>query len=391
MRRAAVVVILLGAACSPTAPGAGPSTDDDSAWSSTENVAVSAAGAAGESSPGEVDWSVVQARAAHTATTFRDGGVLVAGGCVADGCGEASDETFVVGSGGATIASGPSMSAPRDSHTATLLDDGRVVLIGGYPGEGLGVLDSIDVIDPLSMTTTVQLPLSQARGGHAAAALVSGEVLVVGGWIGTRRYTASAELFEPGTGRVRAVADAPYAADALDAVVLGDGRVLVAGGQVAPGQATAAAATFDPKTEVWTRIGDLSTPRLKHFSVLLTDGRVLVLGGTSDDRTLLRSSEIFDPVTNTFAPGPDMLEPRYKFPGGAVLLDDGRVAIGGGGRTTEILDLAAGTSRIVAESAERGSFATINLLGSGDLLIVGGYDDRIRLRHEMVIVPASTI
>jgi hypothetical protein len=282
------------------------------------------------------------------------------------------------------------MSVPRDSHTATLLDDSRVVLIGGYPGEGLGVLDSIDVIDPLTMTTSVQMPLGQARGGHAAAALVSGDVLVVGGWIGTRSYTASAELFEPATGRVRAVAEAPYGADALDAVLLRDGRVLVTGGQVAPGQPTAAAATFDPRTETWTRVGDLSTPRFKHSSVLLSDGRILVMGGTSDDETLLSSTEIFDPVANTFTRGPDMFEPRYKFQGGAVLLDDGRVAIAGGGRSTEILDLSDGTSAVVAESAQRGSFATINLLGSGDLLIVGGYDDRIRLRNEMVIVPAPT-
>jgi len=390
MRRAVVIVLALGAGCSSTPPSTGSSMNDGSASSTTGSVAVSTVNDVQTPSLLDVAWSVVRARAAHTATTLRGGGVLVAGGCVVDGCGEASDVTFVVSDDGATIVAGPSMSVPRDSHTATLLDDGRVVLIGGYPGEGLGVLDSIDVIDPVSMTTAVQMPLGQARGGHAAAAMVSSDVLVVGGWIGTRSYTASAELFEPATGRVRDVAEAPYGADALDAVLLRDGRVLVTGGQVAPGQATAAAATFDPGTETWTRVGDLSTPRFKHFSLLLSDGRVLVMGGTSDDETLLSSTEIFDPVANTFAPGPDMFEPRYKFPGGAVALDDGRVAIAGGGRSTEILDLSDGTSRVVAESAQRGSFATINLLGSGDLLIVGGYDDRIRLRDEVVIVPAPT-
>ena len=383
-------MVALGAGCSSTPPSTGSSTINSSANSTTESVAVATDESVEAPSLVGVAWSVVQARAAHTATTLLGGGVLVAGGCVADGCGEASHETFVVSSDGATIVAGPSMSVPRDSHTATLLDGGRVVLIGGYPGEGLGVLDSIDVVDPLSMTTSVQMPLELARGGHAAAAMVSGDVLVVGGWIGPRSYTASAELFEPTTGRVRAVADAPYAADALDAVVLRDGRVLLTGGQVAPGQATAAAATFDPGTETWTRVGDLSTPRLKHFSVLLSDGRVLVMGGTSDDRNLLSSTEIFDPVANTFTPGPDMFEPRYKFPGGAVVLDDGRVAIAGGGRSTEILDVTEGTSLVVTESAQRGSFATVNLLGSGDLLILGGYDDAIRLRNELVIVPAPT-
>ena len=208
------------------------------------------------------------------------------------------------------------MSVPRDSHTATLLDDGRVVLIGGYPGEGLGVLDSIEVIDPVSMTTAVQMPLGQARGGHAAAAMVNGDVLVVGGWIGSRSYTASAELLEPATGRVRAVADAPYGADALDAVLLRDGRVLVTGGQVVTRTADGrTAATFDPETETWTRVGDLSTPRFKHFSVLLSDGRVLVMGGTSDDETLLRSTEIFDPVREHVSAGSGHVRAQVQVPG----------------------------------------------------------------------------
>lgn len=390
MRRAVVIVIALSAGCSSTQTSTGSSTIDSSASSTAERGAPAADNVVEALPPVGVSWSTVQARAAHTATTLPGGGVLVAGGCVADGCGEASNETFVVSSDGATIVAGPSMSVPRDSHTATLLDDGRVVLIGGFPGEGLGVLESIEVIDPQSMTGSLQMPLEVARGGHAAVAMISGDVLVVGGWIGSRSYTASAELFEPTTGQVRAVADAPYGADALDAVVLRDGRVLVTGGQVAPGQATEAAATFDPETETWTRVGEMSTARLKHFSIVLSDGRVLVMGGTSDDRNLLSSTEIFDPVANTFTPGPDMFEPRYKFPGGAVMLEDGRVAIAGGGRTTEILDVTAGTSLVVTESAQRGSFATINLLGSGKLLILGGYDDAIRLRNEMVIVPATT-
>ncbi len=388
MRRAVLIVLALGAGCS-TQPSTDSSTMKSSAGSTMESVGPASDDVAAKQSPVGVAWSVVQARAAHTATTLRGGGVLVAGGCVADGCTTASNETFVVGNDGATIAAGPSLSVPRDAHTATLLDDGRVVLIGGFPGEGLGVLDSIDVIDPRSTTTTAQMPLNRARGGHAAAKLFKG-VLVVGGWIGPRTYTASAELFDPATGRVRSVADAPYGADALDAVVLRDGRVLVTGGQVAPGEATTAAVTFDPRTETWTEVGDMLTPRLKHFSVLLSDGRVLVMGGSSDDQNVLSSTEIFDPVANSFTPGPDMSEPRYKLPGGAIVLDDGRVVIAGGGRTTEILDVAEGTSHVVTESAQRGSFTTINLLGSGDLLIFGGYDDAIRLRNEMNILPAPT-
>jgi Galactose oxidase, central domain len=109
------------------------------------------------------------------------------------------------------------MSWPRDSHTATPLNDGRVVVIGGYVGEGAGVLASIEIIDPTSAATSVEAPLEQARGGHAAAATTNGDVLVVGGRIGPRTYTASTELFDHEQGQTRSVADAPHAADALDA------------------------------------------------------------------------------------------------------------------------------------------------------------------------------
>jgi hypothetical protein len=336
-------------------------------------------------------WSEVRGRAAHTATTLPDGRILVAGGCVTDGCSEASSATFIVSGDAATVTVGPTMSGPRDAHTATVLVDGRVMLVGGYPGEGAGVLASVDIIDPVSGMLDRRTSLSQPRGGHAAALTSDGGVLVVGGWVRSRTYTASAELVDPVSGETRQVADAPYGADALDAVALRDGRILTTGGQVAPGQATPAAAVFDPDTGSWIRVGDMATPRLKHFSVLVGDGRVLVMGGTPDDEELLNSTELFDPVTNTFSPGPQMTEPRYKFPGGAVLLDDGRVVVAGGGRTTEILDIDEGTSTVIAQADVRGSFATLNELESGDLLIVGGYDDQIRLRNEAYIIPVPPI
>lgn len=85
----------------------------------------------------------------------------------------------------------------------------------------------------------------------------------------------------------------------------------------------------------------MSTARFKHDMVLLSDGRVLVIGGTPDDETLLSSTEVFDPSTREFTPGPDLLEARYKMPNGGLLLDEGRVAIGGGGQTVETMDVAA--------------------------------------------------
>lgn len=328
-------------------------------------------------------------RAAHTASALPDGTVLVAGGCVTDGCRTATSETFVVARDGTTSAVGPDMSDARDSHTATVVGGGRVVLVGGFTGEGAAPVSSVDVFDPAARSITGAGRLRVGRGGHAAALTGDGRVLVVGGWVGPRSYTATTELIDPTSGAISPGPDLPVAADALDAVALADGRVLVTGGQVRSGVGTSAAAIFDPTTDTWAQTGPLLTPRFKHASVLLDDGCVLVIGGTTDDRDLLATTEIYSPTSGTFSRGPDLAEPRYKVQGGAVVLGGSRVAIAGGGQTVEVVDLDAGTSSVIDRFAARGSFATINVLGSGDLLVIGGYDDRVRLRNEAHLITVS--
>ncbi len=333
-----------------------------------------------------VDLGEVSHRAAHTATTLLDGAVLVAGGCVVDGCRFASPDTFVIAPDGTLTGPGPALTSARDSHTATLLPDGEVLLAGGFAGEDEAPLISTDIFVPGSTSITVGPNLVLGRGGHAAAVLDDGRVLIAGGWIGPRTYTATTEMFDPETGAFAQAPDLPMGVDALDAITLSDGRILVTGGQVQPGVATGTSAIYDPTTDAWTEVDPMLTPRFKHESVLLGDGSVLIMGGTPDDRTLLKSTEIFDPESGRFAAGPDLAEARYKLQGGAVVLESGRVIIAGGGRTIEVLDVARGHADTIDDLGVRGSFATISLLGSGDLIVIGGYDDRIDLRDEARLV-----
>ena len=281
------------------------------------------------------------------------------------------------------------MSAARDSHTATVVDS-DVFLAGGFTGEGTPPLASVDVFRSASGAIEPFGELNQERGGHAAAVAGGSRVLIVGGWIRSHTYTASAELIDPLAG-VLSAAHAPYASDALDAVALADGRVLMTGGQVRPAVATDQAAVYDPTTDSWHSVGPMLMPRLKHTSVLLEDGRVLIIGGSPDDNQLLSSTEIFDPQSETFSAGPDLNEPRYKLPGGAIVLSGNRVLIGGGGRTIELLDLGAGTSRVLEAYPDRGSFTTVSTLEGGQYLVLGGYDDRIRLSGRLLILNADRL
>jgi hypothetical protein len=327
----------------------------------------------------------VAARATHTATALADGSVFVAGGCIVDGCSLATGETFVLEADRSSVRRGPTLARPRDGHTATLVHGTDVVLAGGFPGEGGGVLGEVEVYRRSTGAVDASGTLEVPRGGHAAAGLPEGEVLVAGGWIRRRTYTATAEVIDPRSGTVRRAADMPVAADALDAATLADGRVLVAGGQTAPGVATRAATVYDPGSDTWSPVGPMLTARFKHALVPLPDGRVLVIGGTTDDTTLLATTEVFDPDTGRFDPGPTLTEPRYKLTGGALVLPDGRVVVAGGGRSVEVIDVGSGTTSVVAELGSQASFATISPW-AGSLVVLGGYDDRIDLRREHVLV-----
>ena len=128
-------------------------------------------------------------RAAHTMTPLSDGSLLVAGGCVVDGCATASPATFVVRSD--VIDRGPALAQARDGHTATASADGRVLVTGGFVAEGTPPLATAEVFDSRSRSWSTVGSMAVGRGGHAAAMLGDGRVLVAGGWLGPRRSTAT--------------------------------------------------------------------------------------------------------------------------------------------------------------------------------------------------------
>ena len=83
----------------------------------------------------------------HTATELGDGTALIVGGCDVDGCSEATASVaLLTPSTGARSLS--ALCAPRDGHAAVLLDDGRVLVVGGYTGENRPPLATTEIFDP---------------------------------------------------------------------------------------------------------------------------------------------------------------------------------------------------------------------------------------------------
>src|SRR5712664_727482 len=91
------------------------------------------------------------------------------------------------------------MNNPRECHTATLLNKGKVLVAGGSLGNGIGYLATTELYDPTTGTFTDTGSLNAARGCHTATLLNDGKVLVAGGSVDGTRALASSELYDPAT------------------------------------------------------------------------------------------------------------------------------------------------------------------------------------------------
>lgn len=140
----------------------------------------------------------------HTATTLRDGRVLVTGGQDDMTCGGFSEaEIYDPASG--TFRSTRPMAVPRDLHTATLLRDGTVLIAGGGDGWcGGASRPTSEIFDPVTEAFVPGALLVQPRAFHTATLLNDGTVLLTGGVEQPTRNLRSAELYVPAK-RSRAV------------------------------------------------------------------------------------------------------------------------------------------------------------------------------------------
>jgi hypothetical protein len=135
-------------------------------------------------------------RAEHTATLLDNGKVLVAGGYTR---GPYSNQVTYTKAAelfdpvtGLWTPTG-SLNAPHDGHTATLLANGEVLLAGGYTMGHPNENSPAEIYDPVGETWRSTANLNTGRSGHTATLLASGNVLVVGGNLG---ILDSAELYE---------------------------------------------------------------------------------------------------------------------------------------------------------------------------------------------------
>jgi hypothetical protein len=192
--------------------------------------------------PRTTTWTVVgnmtEARSGYTATRLPDGRVLVAGGYGAGWL--ASAELYDLATG-VWIATG-SMVNPHSGHTATLLRDGTVLVAGGATEVTFNsdATASAEIYNPRSERWAGTASMSLARYDHTAFLLLDGRVLVMGG-----TAPASAEIYDPGRASWTATEGMTTSRGLSTATLLLDGRVLVTGGSDGM-DSTATAELYDP-------------------------------------------------------------------------------------------------------------------------------------------------
>lgn len=325
---------------------------------------------------------MVAGRFQHTATRLASGQVLLAGGQTNDA------ELYDPAARSFTAVTGK-LSEARSQFVAVLLPSGKVLLAGPD--------SSAEIYDPALKTFAATGALSDSRTSGAAVLLPSGKVLVSGGC--TRAIFGSScvdhqssDLFDPtanaGVGAFQAGVDMQHPRSGHLLTVLPTGDVLAAGGTL-----DTSAEVYNPSATAGVgqsvSLGAASFERSEHVATVLPTGKVLLAGGCNSAVTfgLFGCSDpwpgalLFDGATKALTATGNLVAPRINAT--ATLLGSGQVLVVGGStkgtdsisavNTAELYDPGAGTfSALTATMAVPRSGHTATTLSSGKVLVVGG-------------------
>jgi Kelch motif len=286
-----------------------------------------------------------EARRGANAVVLADGRVLIAGG-IAGPTLLSSAEIYDPGTGRWTTTG--SMAIARLDPTMTMLPGGDVLVAGGTTtggqqgtggGQTISPTSSAEVFHAATGQWSATKPMTDARFEATATVLTDGRVLIVGGFGGAGtnsptglQYPAlkSAEIFDPAVGAFTGAGSMSEGRAWQVATRLADGSVLVAGGLGGgTGSGTLSTAErFQPTTAAWTEVAPMAQGRSGASASALTSGMVMVTGGETVDqgtRHSLATAQVYDPAKNLWHPAGSMSCPRSG--AGTALLADGSVLV----------------------------------------------------------------
>jgi N-acetylneuraminic acid mutarotase len=305
---------------------------------------------------------MVQPHQAATATLLANGKVLIVGSFPKLNTGAELYDPVV----DRWSATGP-MIVPRALSTATLLPSGRVLIAGGIASDTGHSTTRTEIYDPAANSWFPGESMAVQRSSHTATLLLSGKVLVAGGQ-NASGYIATAELYDPVSNHWTMASPMEAGYTGSRATLLANGTVLVGGGATfGDGRAE----LYDPVANRWSNAG--TAARNTETMTRLADGRVFSTGQGQE-------AHLYDPTTNHWSVAAPMLQDRTDPT--AILLADRRVLVAGGSTTTggqqvwltsaEIYDAAANRWSPAGCMAQARWEQTATLLSTRVLMAGGG-------------------
>jgi hypothetical protein len=239
-------------------------------------------------------------RGDHTATLLPDGTVLVAGGRhkrSSTGSALATAEVYDPATGAWHEVA--EMARGRVFHTATLLPSGKVLIAGaGLKAARFDLGVTAELYDPQTGRWTAASTMDTARGHHTATLLPDGRILVVGGnepyqgpfhFDGWEAPLAATELYDPVTDEWTVTASMSLPRTMFAAAIAGNALVVV--GNVAGSAPTSE--RYEVASGVWSTIDTGVEARESPLAITLLDGSVLVSGGWAGAGAALRSAGLY--------------------------------------------------------------------------------------------------
>lgn len=264
-----------------------------------------------------------------------------------------------------------SLQTARSGHTATLLPDGTVLVVGGQNTSG------VERYEPAARVWTAVGALASSRLKHTATLLPNGKLLIVGGWSVDPNFKA-VELYDIASNSAIAGPNPTFSFSYHSATLLLNGKVLVTGGYTGDNSTQSKAALYDPTTNAWAAGAAMARARMSHTSTLLQNGRVLVVGGYNVDAQSPHGAELYDPTTNTWADAASI--PVAFTTGSATLLPNGKVLLVSDFKSNvkstdpnaALYDPATNTWTLAGSNSTDHVNHTATLLSNGTVLTAGG-------------------
>lgn len=240
-------------------------------------------------------------------------------------------------------------SVPRYLHTATRLNSGKILVVGG------------------------------------ASSIVSGATSTEDPGGGITSLTAVSELYDPASASFNLTGSLAVARFLHSAVLLPDGKVLIVGGEDQQHAAAQTAELYDPASGTFTPAGTMHLPRKGTSTATLISGtgepaRVLVYGGTVAGSPT--STEIWSQASNSFSPGPEM-QPNQPFFPTPVESSRGQFEVVGGLDSidsvtshTQILTIPSAFRDGPSLNLPRQNHTLTALAGGSGVLVTGGSSEQ---------------